>query len=335
MTRYVLRRLILMIPVLIGVSMIVFVTMRVLPGDPVRLHLSGTGATEAQIAEYRRALGLDQPLTIQYTRYVAGLLRGDLGHSIGFRRPVLSLVLERLPATVELGFASLIVALIVGIPSGVLAARYRNSMVDYTITTLATVGVSLPTFWVGLILILVFAVHAQWLPSFGRIDDFIELEAWSGLYLLDSLKSRNWVALKSAMAHLLLPSVALGLSLATFISRLVRSSMLETLAQDYVRTARAKGLPERAVVLAHAFRNALLPVVTVVGMQLGNLLSGAVVAETVFAWPGLGRLAVDAVYQRDFTLAQGVVLVFAVIRLGLNLATDLAYAWIDPRIKYS
>ena len=331
---YLLRRLVLIIPVLIGVSVIVFTIMHVIPGDPVRLMFAGTGATGEQIQAMRHALGLDRPLPVQYVNYVARAIRGDLGQSIHFKQPVLQLILERMPATIELTLVSLIIALTIAFPIGILSALKRYTFIDYIVMTGATLGISLPTFWIGILLIMLVAVNLGWLPGFGRIDYGVHLQRVTGFLLIDSLLTWNIPAFKDALAHLILPALALGTAIATFSTRLIRSSMLEVISQDYVVTARAKGLRERVVIARHVLRNALIPVVTLIGVQIGSLLGGAVVTETIFAWPGIGRLVIQAIYNRDFLLVQGVVLFFALIRVTINLLTDVLYVWIDPRISH-
>lgn len=332
--QYLLRRLVLIIPVLLGVSVIVFTIMHVIPGDPVRLMFAGTGATEEQIQAMRHALGLDRPLPMQYVNYVSKAIRGDLGQSIHFKQPVLQLILERMPATIELTLASLIIALAIAFPIGILSALKRYTFIDYIVMTGATLGISLPTFWIGILLIMLVAVNLGWLPGFGRIDYGVHLQRVTGFLLVDSLLTWNIPAFKDALAHLILPALALGTAIATFSTRLIRSSMLEVISQDYVVTARAKGLRERVVIARHVLRNALIPVVTLIGVQIGSLLGGAVVTETIFAWPGMGRLVIQAIYNRDFLLVQGVVLFFALIRVTINLLTDVLYVWIDPRISH-
>jgi peptide/nickel transport system permease protein len=326
--------LVLTIPVLVGVSLIVFAIMHVIPGDPVRLLFAGTGATDEKIQAMRRELGLDRPLAVQYLDYVARAVRGDFGRSLHFKQPVLQLILERMPATIELALASLFIALIIAFPIGLLSALKRHTIIDYMVMTGATLGISLPTFWVGILLIMFVAVNLNLLPGFGRIDYGAQLQRITGFLLVDSLLTWNIPAFKNALAHLILPALALGTAVATFSTRLIRSSVLEVIGQDYVSTARAKGLRERVIVTRHVLRNALIPVVTLIGMQIGDLLGGAVVTETIFAWPGIGRLVIQAIYNRDFLLVQGVVIVFALIRITINLVTDVIYVWIDPRISH-
>jgi peptide/nickel transport system permease protein len=332
--QYLLRRLVLTIPVLIGVSIIVFTIMHVIPGDPVRLLFAGTGATEEQVQAMRHELGLDRPLVMQYLDYMARAVRGDFGQSLHFKQPVLELILERMPATIELALASLFIALVIAFPIGILSALKRHTIIDYIVMTGATLGISLPTFWIGILLIMLIAVNLNLLPGFGRIDYDVHLERVTGFLLLDSLLTWNLPAFRSALAHLILPAVALGTAIATFSTRLIRSSMLEVIGQDYVVTARAKGLRGRIVTSRHVLRNALIPVVTLVGVQIGNLLGGAVVTETIFAWPGIGRLVIQAINNRDFLLVQGVIIFFALIRIVVNLVTDVLYVWIDPRISH-
>jgi len=311
--QYLLRRLVLIIPVLFGVSVIVFTIMHVIPGDPVQLMFAGTGASAEQREAMRHALGLDLPLPVQYVNYVSRVIRGDLGQSIHFRQPVLELILERMPATIELTLVGLIIALAVAFPIGSLSALKRYTLIDYIVMTGATLG---------------------WLPSFGRIDYVVHPQRITGFLLIDSLFTWNIPALKNALAHLALPALALGTATATFSTRFIRSSMLEVIGQDYVVVARAKGLRERVLFTRHVLRNALIPVVTLIGLQMGGLLGGAVVTETIFAWPGMGRLVIQAIYNRDFVLVQGVVLFFALIRVTINLLTDVLYVWLDPRIGH-
>jgi ABC-type dipeptide/oligopeptide/nickel transport system permease component len=308
--------------------------MHVIPGDPVQLIFSGTGASEEQREAMRRALGLDRPLPVQYVNYVSNAIRGDFGQSIHYKQPVTGLILERMPATIELTMASLFIALIVAFPVGVISAVRRNSAVDYVARTGATLGISLPTFWVGILLIMLVAVNLGWLPAFGRISYEVKLDKVTGFHLVDSLLTWNIPAFKDAAAHLVLPALALGLATATFATRLVRSSMLEVLGKEYVITARSKGLLEWTILNQHVLRNALIPVITLIGVMVGALLGGAIVTETIFAWPGIGRLVIQAISNRDFPVVQGVVLFFALIRLTVNLVTDVLYVWLDPRIGH-
>lgn len=332
--QYLLRRLVLTVPALLGVTIIVFTIMHVIPGDPVQLIFSGTGASLEQRQAMRQALGLDRPLPVQYVIYVSNAIRGDLGQSIHFKQPVTELILERMPATIELTIASLFVALIVAFPVGVISALKRNSVVDHMAMTGATLGISMPTFWVGILLIMLVSVKLGWLPGFGRISYEANLEKVTGFHLIDSLLTWNIPAFKDALVHLILPAVVLGIAAATFTTRLVRSSMLEVIRKDYVVTARSKGLSEWTILNRHMLRNALIPVITLIGVMIGALLGGAVVTETIFAWPGIGRLVIQAINNRDFPVVQGVVLFFALIRLTINFVTDVLYVWLDPRIGH-
>lgn len=331
---YLIRRLVLVVPVLLGVSIIVFSLIHMIPGDPVQLIFSGTGASPEQREAMRHALGLDRPLLVQYISYVFNAIRGDLGHSIHFKQPVMELILERMPATIELTMTSLFIALIVAFPVGIISAVKRNSLTDQVAMVGATLGISLPTFWVSIMLIMLVAVKLGWLPGFGRISYEVHLQRVTGFNLIDSLLTWNIPAFKDTVAHLILPALALGLATATFTTRLVRSSMLEVLGRDYVRTARSKGLSEQTVLNRHVLRNVLIPVVTLVSVSFGALLGGAVVTETIFAWPGIGRLVIQAISNRDFPVVQGVILFFALIRLTINLVTDVLYTWLDPRIGH-
>jgi peptide/nickel transport system permease protein len=304
MWRYVMHRVLQIFPVMFGVSLIVFLLMHFTPGDPALLML-GERATEEQLQAMRQEMGLLEPLPVQYARFLGAALRGDLGRSYRSGRPVMTEVLSRLPATAELAVAAMVVAVLIGVPIGVLSAVRRYSLFDNAGMLLALLGASMPTFWLGLMLMLIFAVSLGWLPPSGR----------------DGLLS------------LILPAVTLGANAAALITRMTRSSMLEVIGQDYVRTARAKGLPERTVIYSHALRNALLPVVTVIGLQFGALLGGAVITETVFAWPGAGRLAVEAIRAKDYPVVQGAVLMLALAFAFVNLLVDLMYAFINPRIR--
>lgn len=308
MLRYALGRLLGTVPVLFGVTLLVFLMAWVTPGDPVVAMLgeASQGISRQALEDLRRELGLDRPLPVQYVGYVAGLLRGDLGDSIRSRRPVLAEIRDRLPATIELALAALTIAVALGVALGVLAAVRQRTWVDGAAIAVALVGVSIPVFWSGFLLMMVFALELGWLPASGR-------GTWQ---------------------HLVLPAFTVGVSSAAFIARITRGAVLEALAQDYVRTAKAKGLAPRRVVMRHALRNALLPIVTVVGLQLGGLLGGAVLTETVFAWPGVGRLLVDAIVARDLPLVQGSVLVVSLLFILVNLAVDLSYAAINPRVRY-
>jgi peptide/nickel transport system permease protein len=358
LTRYIIRRLLLLVPVLIGISIVTFAMLRLIPGDPALVML-GEHATDASIEEMKERLGLDRPIHIQYLRYIESALRLDLGDSIKTKRPVLREIGQRLPATVELTLGAMLVATVVGIPAGILAAYRHNSTFDLATMFLSLLGVSMPIFWLGLMLAYVFGFVLKWLPPSARLTIGVEMktiaEAWglssgpetasaarimtadeffSGFYILRAILTGNGTALLDVLSHLALPSIALGSIPMAVIARMTRSSMLEVLGEDYIRTARAKGLRERVVLLRHALKNAFLPIITVIGLQLGFLLGGAILTETIFSWPGLGRLVVDRILSRDYPVVQGSVLVIAMMFVVVNLLVDISYAYLDPRIRY-
>jgi peptide/nickel transport system permease protein len=312
--RYILQRLLLLIPLLLGVSLVTFILAHLVPGDPIssQFGLNPRGMEPETVERLRGELGLDDPLPVQYLRYLRQLLRGDLGRSLATRAPVSQEILARLPATLELAAAALLLVLVVAIPLGVLSAAKRGSALDQASMLGAVLGVSVPSFWLGIMLMLLFALNLELLPSSGRGDGSL------------------WAALKS----LILPAVTLAAGLVGLVARVTRSSMLEVLGQDHVRTAYAKGLPPKLVVVRHGLRNALIPVVTILGLQSAALLGGTVIVETVFAWPGIGRLAVNAIWRRDYPVIMGTVLVFSLIFVLANLAADILYTLLDPRIRY-
>ena len=305
MRNYILRRLLLTIPVIWGVSTLVFLFIHFIPGDPVQVML-GESAKPANVEELRKGLGLDRPLHEQYLIFMQGLFSGDLGTSIHTGQPIMTTILHRIPATLELTISSMWVALLLSIPLGVISASRQYSLFDNGSMCFALLGISMPNFWLGPLLILLFSVHLAWLPVSGR----------------------------GGLLHLILPAITLGTALAAKLTRMTRSSVLEILHEDYITTSRAKGLRESSVIFKHALRNALIPVITIIGMQCGALLSGALITETIFAWPGLGRLTITAIQKRDYPLVQGCVLIIAFGYIFVNLLTDLAYAWVDPRIRF-
>ncbi len=358
MTRYIIRRLLLLIPVLIGISIVTFAMLRLIPGDPWEVML-GEHATDAAIAELRERMGMDEPLPVQYLRYVESVLRLDLGRSVKTNRPVLQEIGQRLPATVELTLGALLVACVVGIPAGIFAAYRHNSAFDLATMFGSLLGVSMPIFWLGLMLAYIFGFLLKWLPPSARLTIGVEMqtiaEAWglstgptgpssmrimtadeffSGFYVLRAILTGNLTALRDVLSHLVLPSVALGSIPMAVIARMTRSSMLEVLGEDYIRTARAKGQTEKGILLKHALKNAFLPIITVIGLALGTLLGGAILTETIFSWPGLGRLVVDRILSRDYPVVQGCVLIIALIFVVVNLLVDISYAYVDPRIHY-
>ncbi|WP_066504079.1 ABC transporter permease [Abyssisolibacter fermentans] len=333
MLKYIIKRLILLLPVLLGISIMVFVVMHVFTTDPASIIL-GQHATTEQVEELREELGFDQPLYVQYWDFLKGILHGDFGKSLITKTAVTDEFFARFPATVELALAAIIIASIFGIGIGIISAVKQNSIIDYISMIAALLGVSMPIFWLGLMLIVVFAVNLHWFPVAGRIQLGLEPVRITGLYIIDSIATGDMEALVSTLKHLVLPAIALGSYSTAIIARMTRSTMLEIIRNDYIRTARAKGLFERIVVLSHALRNALIPIVTVIGLQLGRLLGGAVLTETVFGWPGVGSYTVDAILKSDFPVVQGSVIMMAVIFVGMNLLVDILYGYLDPRIKY-
>ena len=333
MRRYAVRRALTIVPVLLGVSVLVFSFIHLIPGDPA-LTMLGERATPEKVTEVRARLGLDRPIWQQYLLYVGNALRGDLGVSIVRGDPVASDLLRRFPATVELAMAAIIAAVALGIPIGVASAVWRNSPLDSLARLGALTGVSMPIFWLGLVLAWVFGVQLRLLPTGVRRSSGTAFVPWTNFVILDALLQRDWPTFVDALRHLILPALALATIPLAVVARMTRASMLEVLSREYIRTAEAKGLSRRAVVLRHALRNALLPVLTVVGLQVGRLLAGAILTETIFSWPGIGLWVYESIESRDYAIVQGVSLFIAVIVVGVNLITDVLYAAVDPRIKY-
>lgn len=334
MLKYIVRRLLGAIPVLFGLSIVLFAFVHLLPGDPCRTIL-GQHATVDSCNRLRQNLGLDLPLWQQYLNYLGELVRGDFGASIVNNKPVLTEFAVRFPATIELTVAALIFAVGVGIPLGRLAARHVQGWIDGGVTVISLFGISIPVFVLGLILVYIFAVQLKWLPTQGRIDARAGLELKTNFVLIDSLVQGRPDLFLDGLKHLILPAIALGSIPLAIIARITRAAVLDVANEDYVRTARAKGLTERRVDTRHVMRNAWLPVVTVIGLQVGGLLGGAVLTETVFSWNGVGRWVVDAIQGRDYFVIQSTILIFALIFLVVNLVVDVAYAFINPRIRYS
>ncbi len=324
MVAFLIRRGLQTLIVMFGVLFMTFMLIHLIPGDPA-LVILGTDATPEELDRLRHLLELDQPLPIQFLNYLGRVGQGQFGDSIFQHEAVLKLILERLPATIELTLAAMIIATIIGVTAGIISATRPYSWFDTLSSLVALAGVALPVFWLGMLSILFFSLQLSWLPSFGRGDGI-----FPATYEL--ITTGSIAPLQDSLRHLILPAVVLGAFSTAIIARLVRSSLLEVLNQDYVRTARAKGLRERTVILRHGLRNALIPVVTVLGLQLGVLLGGAVIAETIFAWPGIGRLLIGAINQRDYPLVQGLVFVIAFMVCLANLAVDILYAWLNPRI---
>jgi peptide/nickel transport system permease protein len=332
-TQYLIRRLILVLPVLLGVTFFAY-TMVLLTGDPAAA-LAGEHLTPEIQAAVREKLGLDDPLPVQYVRFLGRLFQGDLGNSITSRIPVAVELRLFFPATIELALAAMMIAVIVGVPLGVYAGYKHNSFSDLGTTFGSLVGVSMPIFWLALMMLWIFGLKLGWFPTGGRIDRSVDLQTITNLFILDSILTLNFPALLSSLHHLALPAIALATIPTAFITRITRSAMLDVLGENYVRTARAKGLEERSVVSRHALKNAMLPVITVIGLQLGALMTGAILTETIFAWPGMGRWVVNAIVARNFPVVQTGVMVFALIFVFVNLAVDVSYGWFNPRIRYN
>jgi peptide/nickel transport system permease protein len=333
MPRYLLGRIIATIPVVILISLLVFLLIHAAPGDPADLLLSDE-ASPADIAEARQRWGLDQPIYVQYLRFLANIASGDLGMSFRYSDPVLDLIGQRLPATIELAMASMLIAIVFGIPLGVWAGAKPNSWADNLGSVFGFFGISMPSFWLGIMLILIVSGYFNWLPSSGRNTYGVAQASETGFYIVNSLLSGNMKAAWDGIKYIIMPAIALGTGMMGLIMRVTRSSILEITSEDYVRTARAKGLGENDVLWRHVLRNALVPVITVVGLELGTLLSGSIIVETVFAWPGSGSLLISAIQSRDYPLITGTVLTYTIAFVIINFAIDILYGWIDPRIRF-
>lgn len=318
---------------LFGVSLIAFCMVRLIPGDPAQILL-GQDASPERVAQLRQELGLDRPIPVQYLDFLTGALRGNLGESITTGRDVTTELAVRFPATIELTLGAMIVALAIGVPLGVLSAVRKNSLLDRLASVFALTGLSMPIFWLAMVLVVVFGVNLELFPFPGRLSSGVSITSYSGLVLVDSLIAGNMHAFSDGFMHLVMPAVALGTIPMALIMRMTRSSMLEVLEEDYVRTARAKGVLPMVVVFKHALRNAMLPTVTVIGLQIGLLMGGALITETIFSWPGVGQLAYQAIFGRDYALIQGVVLYGASVIVLVNLLVDLLYGLLDPRVRY-
>ena len=332
MLAYIIRRIMILIPTLLGVSILVFLMLHLTPGDPAELLL-GERATDSALQEIREHLGLNEPLHVQYGMFLKRLLKGDLGETIWTRQKVWHEVKERFPATIELSVVALVISCFSGILFGIASATRQYSLFDYLGMVGALVGVSMPIFWLGLVFMLIFSLQLGWLPLSGRLSVGIELQTITNFYILDALLTQNWAALKDAVWHIIMPAVTLSTIPTAIVARMTRSSMLEVLRQDYIKTAKAKGLSRFTVTFKHAFRNALIPVVTTIGLQFGVLLGGAILTESIFAWPGVGKWMYDAVMQRDYMVIQGGTLFIAAIFVIINLMVDVLYAVINPRIS--
>jgi dipeptide transport system permease protein len=334
MLRFLLGRLAVLIPTFIGVSIIAFSFIRLLPGDPVALLSGERVMSPERHAEISAELGFDRPIVIQYLDYLWGVVRGDFGTSIVTKKPVVDQFFELFPATVELSLCAIVFAIVLGVPAGIVAAIKRGSFADQAMMGTALVGFSMPIFWWGLLLIMLVSGMLGWTPVSGRISLMFYFPPVTGFMLIDSLLSGQAGAFKSAVSHLILPTIVLGTIPLAVIARQTRSAMLEVLSEDYVRTARAKGLSTFRVVGVHALRNAMIPVVTTVGLQVGVMLAGAILTETIFSWPGIGKWMVDSVSRRDYAVSQGGLLMIAAVIMLVNLAVDLMYGLINPRIRH-
>ena len=334
MLRFVLRRLALIVPTFFGVTLLAFALVHLIPGDPVENISGERGMDPARRARLLHQLGLDEPLPAQYVRYIGHVLRGDLGQSLTTHDSVAREFATLFPATVELAFFALLFALIVGLPAGVLAAVKRNTVTDYAVMGVSLTGYSMPIFWWALLLILFFSVQLGITPVSGRIAVQFDVPAATGFMLIDTLLAGDLAAFRSALSHLVLPTIALGTIPLAVVARMTRSAMLEVLREDFVRAARAKGLPRWRVIVVHALRNALIPVVTVVGLQVGLLLSGAILTETIFSWPGVGNWLIHGVQARDYPVVQGGILLIAGIVIAVNLFVDMLYGVVNPRIRH-
>lgn len=333
MISYIIRRLIMLIPVLIGMSILVFSIVHLIPGDPAKAIL-GEKASEETLENMREELGLNDPLIVQYKDYMSGLLKGDLGTSIRTKVPISEEIKPYLAATIELTVFAILFAIIVGVNAGIIAAWKHNSWFDYIAMLIALIGVSMPVFWLGLMEQWIFAQELHWLPSMGRTDVVSSVEPVTNFLIFDTLRAGNWEGFKEVMRHLLLPGIALGTIPMAIIARMTRSSMLEVMNSDYIRTARAKGVSQFFLVYKHALKNATIPVLTVIGLQTGFLLGGAVLTETIFSWPGVGKYLYDAIGFRDYPVIQSGILVIAIMFVLVNLIVDILYSIIDPRIRY-
>ena len=335
MGRYIVRRLLNLIPVLFGITLLVFLFLHLIPGDPAIVML-GDRATPDQVEALRERMGLNEPLPLQYLAFLGNLARFDLGSSIFTGVPIIREILIRWPATFELSVAAMLIALVLGIPAGVLAAVRKNSWLDNLTMSGSLIGVSMPVYWLGLLLVYLFAVNLQWLPPSGRIsvDAGLSFEPITGFYLFDTLVQGDFAAFQDVLAHLVLPALTLSTIPLAILARITRSAMLEVLSQDYIRTARAKGLLELRVIFKHALKNAMLPVITIVGLEFGTLLGGAILTETIFSWPGIGKWIYEGILSRDYPVVQGGVIFVATAFVLINLLVDLSYALLDPRIQY-
>ena len=334
MLRFIVRRLLLLVPILLGLSLLVFFWIRALPGGPAQALL-GERATPEAVAAIERQYGLDQPVYVQYWHFLKKIGSFDFGDSITSRQPVIQELKLRFPATVELAIAAMLFSTFLGVPLGIIAAKKHDTWIDHGSLFASLLGISIPIFFLAILLKYIFAVQLGWLPTVGRLSVLIDLEHPTNFYILDAILTGNWEALWDAIKHLILPAIALGTIPLAIIARITRAAVLDVQNEDYVRTARAKGVHPRAVDIRHVLRNALLPVSTIIGLQIGLLLSGAVLTETVFAWPGMGQWLVQAIEDRNYPVLQGGILFLALVFVLVNLIVDISYAFINPRIRLS
>ncbi len=335
MFSFILKRISVVIPTFLGVTLLTFALIRMIPGDPVELMAGERGVDPVRHAELLAQMGLDKPLLIQYWHYLTGIFQGDLGTSIVTREPVIREFFTLFPATLELSFCAIVIAISIGLPAGILAAVRRGKMTDYTVMGLSLTGYSMPIFWWGLLLILLFSVGLGWTPVSGRISAMYWVDEVTGFMLIDSYLSDEAGAFISAVRHLILPSIVLATIPLAVIARMTRSAMLEVLREDYIQVARAKGLAMWLVVCIHALRNALIPVITVIGLQVGVLMAGAILTETIFSWPGVGKWMLDSIYRRDYPSVQGGILLISCMVIFVNLTVDIFYGVVNPRIRHN
>ncbi len=335
MYRFALTRLSLVVPTFIGITLLAFFLIRLVPGDPIETMAGERGIDATRHEQLRQEYGFDQPVLVQYGRYLVRVLHGDLGRSIVTREAVISEFSALFPATVELAICAMLLAVSVGLPAGILAAVRRNSIFDYGVMGVSLVGYSMPIFWWGLLLILLFSVQLDLTPVSGRIAVQYFVEPITGFLLIDTLLSNDKGAFASALSHIVLPAIVLGTVPLAVIARMTRSAMLEVLGEDYIRTARAKGLPTYRVIGLHALRNALIPVITVIGLQIGVLFTGAILTETIFSWPGVGKWLIEAINRRDYPVLQGGTLLIGIVVMAVNLLVDLTYGLINPRTRHA
>jgi dipeptide transport system permease protein len=338
MIKLILKKIISLISTLLGVTLITFLLVRLVPGDPVMLLIGERGANPEVYMEMKRKLGMDQPLPRQFLSYIKNIAHGDLGQSIVSHRPVTEEFFERFPATMELGLLALLWAVTLGIPLGIYCAVYRGKLFDQILTSISLIGYSMPIFWWGLILIIIFSVKLGIMPVSGRLNILFEIPNWTGFYLIDTLQkdvinSDGFAPFKSAISHLILPALCMGTIPLAIITRMTRSALLEVLSEDYIRTAHAKGNSMRRVLWIHAFRNALIPIITILGLMLGSVVTGAILTESIFSWPGLGKWMVASVTARDYPVVQGGVLLIASIIVITNMLTDMVYIWANPKLQ--